>query len=201
MNDQVWVDAAPEENGWILIGIHIKLNQKQMEDFRILPNAILYDASGEIIGKSIDTLELWMISDDLGFVGAYTHGNNIKKHSVPEWVLKQEIQQGNLTKLALERYLWDFDFQRYDLNDAFGYEQYLIYESFVVDPSPRDRITLLFNDAGTLAGVIHSRPLQIGKYKTYDLSRGHSLTVIDQLNPKEIERIISERVHFYNSVD
>ena len=106
-----------------------------------------------------------------------------------------------MTLSTLKNFIWSFDFQDYGENTELKYKQLYIYESTVVDPSPRDRITLLFDTKENLIGVIHSRELNLTNYKTYELVRGHSLTVIADIDNNEIKRIKDERINFYNSVD
>lgn len=201
LNDNVLVETAPEIVKWFLVGVNVKLTDKQIDDFKIYPNTDLFSVDGKIIGKSKDTIKLWMTDDVSGFFGAYTHTNNIKKQTIPERALESELRNGNLTKSTLQNFIWTFDFQDYSENTELKYKQLFIYESTVVDPSPRDRITLLFDAQDKLIGVIHSRKLNLPKYKTYELVRGHSLTVIADIENKEIKRIKDERINFYNSVD
>lgn len=201
LDDNVLVETAPELGKWFLLGVYVKLTDKQIEDFKIYPNTDLFSVDGKIIGKSKDTIELWMTDDVSGFFGAYTHTDNIKKQTIPERALESELEKGNLTISTLKNFIWTFDFRDYGENTELKYKQLYIYESTVVDPSPRDRITLLFDNKENLIGVIHSRKLNLTKYKTYELVRGHSLTVIADIDNKEIKRIKNERINFYNSVD
>lgn len=201
LNDNVLVETAPEEGKWFLIGLHVKLTEKQFKEFKIFPNTDLYSYDGNIIGKSKDTIGLWMADNVSGFFGAYTHINNIKKHSIPERALESEVSKGHLTLMALGNFVWTFDFKDYGENAELKYKQLFIYESFVVDPSPRDRITLLFDKNDSLVGVVHNRKLNLVYFKTYELVRGHSLTVVASMDKNEIKRIIDDRVNYYNSVD
>lgn len=201
LNDNIIVETAPKKGNWYQIGVYVKLTAKQNEEFKIYPNTDLYSIDGAIIGKSKDTIELWMSDDVAGFFGAYTHSDNIKRHTIPERALESEIDKKHLTLSTLKNFIWSFDFQDYGENTELKYKQLYIYESTVVDHSPRDRITLLFDTKENLIGVIHSRELNLSKYKTYELVRGHSLTVIADIDNKELKRIKDERINFYNSVD
>lgn len=201
LNDNALVETATEEEKWFLIGVYVKLTDKQIKDFKINPNTDLFSVDGKVIGKSKDTIELWMIDDVIGFFGAYTHSDNIKRHTIPERALESEINKRHLTLSTLKNFIWSFDFRDYGENTELKYNQLYISESTVVDPSPRDRITLLFDTKENLIGVIHSRKLNLTKYKTYELVRGHSLTVFADINNQEIKRIKDERINFYNSVD
>lgn len=199
--DGALVETGPEQKDWYLIGLNVSLTEKQLEEFKIYPNTDLYSVEGKKIGKTKDTVELWMSGDKSGIFGGYTHKDNIKEFSIPEIALQKEIEKGNLTLSALKNFISAYDFQDFGGNEELQYKQYFIYESIVVDPSPRDRITLLFDAKDNLIGVIHSRKLNLKNYKTVKLARGHSLTVIADLDKKEIKRITKERINFYNSID
>src|SRR5690606_16352999 len=124
-----------------------------------------------------------------------------KKHSIPEIALEREIRKGHLTFSALKEYVETFGFMEYELNPELNYRQLFIYESTIIDPSPRDRITLLCNKNENLSGVFHTRKLLLPEYETFELTMGHSYTSISNLDKIEKQRIIDERVNFYNSVD
>lgn len=201
LHDNVLVETAPQQDNWCRIGMSVALNNKQSKELKIYPDTDLFSTDGHMIGKTKDTLELWDAGEKTGMFEAYTHVDNIKKHTIPEIALETEINKGNLTLSALKPYLQTFDFQDFGEHSDLKYRQFYIYESTVVDPSPRDRISLLFDNAGNLIAVVHSRQLSFSDFKTYDLVRGHSLTVFAALDKKEIQRIIRERKAFYNSVD
>lgn len=201
LNDNVLVETAPLLGKWFFVGVNVKLTDKQAKDFKIYPNTNLLSTEGKIIGKSKDTIELWLVGDGSGLIGAYTHFDNIKKHSIPERFLESELEKGHHDLSSLQNFIWTFNFQDFNFNKELKYRQLFIYESKLVDPSPRDRITLLINSKENLIGVFHSRKLNLNKYKSYKMDRGHYLTVIGDLDNKEINRIISERNNFDNSSD
>jgi hypothetical protein len=136
-----------------------------------------------------------------GMIGAYTHIGNIKKQTIPEYSLANELKKGNLTKSKLKQFIYNFDFKDYEEYDQLNFTQFYIYESIVEDMSPRDRITLLFDKKENLAGIIHSRKLTTDRFKTYKLIRGHSLTITSDMKESEVEELINKRIKFYNSVD
>ncbi len=201
LNDNVLVETAPEQGKWYLIGITMKLTEQQVKEFKIYPNTDIYSVDDQIIGRTKDTVELWIADEISGLVGAYTHIDNIKNHSIPEKALENEVKKGNLNLTTLKNFLWSFNFQEFRGLTELDYKHFFIYESTVVDPSPRDRISLLFNNKDFLIGVIHSRQMNLNEYETYELIRGHSLTIIVEMNKEEIENIVHKLINFYNSVD
>jgi len=203
LNDNTIVETTPTENDWLIAGLFVKLTPKQMGDFKILPGSNIISSDSKVVGKTLDTVDVWISHDDdsTGLIGAYTHKDNIKSKTVPEKILCEIIDNGKLNIKDLKPFITSFKFQQENLGELPGLTQYYIYESIVVDMSPRDRITLLFNKKNNLVGVIHSRNLVIKNFKTFDLIRGHKLTITSDLDPKEIKSLIDKRIEFYNSVD
>lgn len=201
LNDNVLVETSIAQGKWTIVGLNVKLTEQQFENFKIYPNTDLISSDGQKIGITKDTVYIWMTEENSGLVGAYTHIDNIKKQSMPEFHLEQILEKEKFTFSSLQSFIKNFKFQKYDLNKLPNLTQYLIYESIIEDMSPRDRITLLFNQSQNLVGIIHSRPLLTGKFKTYKLIRGHSLTVTAELTKTEINDLIKKRIEFYNSVD
>ena len=93
-----------------------------------------------------------------------------------------------------------FGFTEYQEDNKLKFIQYFIYESTVVDFSPLDRITLLF-DNQNVVGYFHTRNMVVKGFKTYELVRGHKLSIIETLPIKDIKSLIQKRNAYYNSVD
>lgn len=199
--DDELVEAAEPAGEWLEIGIFIALTEQQQIDFRLNPNTPIYDDFGREIGKTVDTVELMMAGSSGGFITGYTSRYNVKPHSVVERALFTEIKHGNTSLFSLEKFLWEFNFVEYDGHSDLKYKQLMIYESFIVDPSPRDRMTLLFDNDHQLVGIFHTRDLSLEPYKTYKIVDGHSFTVIADLSDSTVKRIIQKRRGFYDSVD
>jgi hypothetical protein len=201
LNDNLLVETSPKQNNWLSIGLYISLTNKQHDESKIYPNSDLLAENGQIIGKTLDTVNILMSGEKVGLIVGYTHVTNIKEHTIPEKALEHQIIKQNFTLNSLKSYLTAFDFKEYDENSELKYKQLYITETTLVDISPRDRITILFNKGNNLIGVIHSRQLSLKNFKTYKLVRGHSLTIFTKLDKSEIKRIINERNKFYNSID
>lgn len=201
LNDNVLIETTPTQNKWLVVGVLVMLTPKQIEDFKILPGTDLVSTDKNVIGKTVDTVGIWMAEDSSGLIGAYTHIDNIKSSSIPESILSEFLNQDKTKLSDLEQFMTSLKFEKYELGELTSLTQYFIYESIVVDMSPRDRITLLFSKDNVLAGIIHSRPLNTKKFKTYELIRGHKLTITADLKQEEIKKLIDKRIEFYNSVD
>lgn len=200
LNNNVLVETGLTENNWLKIGVFVNLTPKQIKDFKILPKTDLISTNGKVIGKTIDTVDIQMCGKSYGQIGAYTHKDNIKIKSIPENSFADYIDQEKLSKADLQPFMTNFAFVKYEEGELPNLTQYMIDESTVVDASPRDRITLLFK-ADKLIGYIHSRPIKTDKYKTYELIRGHKLTITADLPQNEIKNIIDKRIEFLNSID
>jgi hypothetical protein len=203
LNDNVLIETGLPEGKWLVVGLYVKLSKKQLEDFYILPNSDIISTDGKIIGKTIDTVQVSMGIDDegIGFIGGYTHMENIKEGTYPETALERELKKEHSSINTLKPFMYNFRFSLLSYNPDLKLRQSSILESTVVDPSPLDRITLLFNDKDLLIGIIHSRPIKVKKYKTYNLARGLSISVAPNVTERQIKDWKQKLIAFYNSVD
>jgi hypothetical protein len=201
LDDNILVETSPIKGDWLQIGFFIQIDPVEGSIIKLYPEEQLKSTDRSFIGKVKDTIEVWRIYDNVGLIEGYTHIGNIKEYSIPETALEKALKRRDFTKSSLDKYIKSFEFIEYKLNQELNYRQLFIYESYVVDPSPRDRITLLFDNYDKLIGVFHTRKLHLPEYETFELTRGHSFTCIADLDKSEKQRIIHERIKFYNSVD
>jgi hypothetical protein len=141
----VIIETSPAINKWVKIGVYVKLTGKQIEAFQLEKNISLINEIGKNIGKTINPVEISMIEEEIGYIEAYTHQDNINMAFNPELELMKVLAQGIFQKKAFEYYMKNFGFAAYQEDHILKYKQYFIYESTAVDLSPLDRITLLFN--------------------------------------------------------
>jgi len=200
LNDGVIIETSPAINKWVKIGVYVKLTSKQVEDFKLEKNISLINEDGKTIGKTISQVEISMIEEEMGYIEAYTHQDNINMGFNPEVQLMKILDMGNYQKKALEPFMKKFGFTEYQEDNKLKFSQYFIYESTVVDLSPLDRITLLF-DNQNVVGYFHTRNMVVKGFKTYELVRGHKLSILETLPNKDIKSLIQKRNAYYNSVD
>jgi len=200
LNDGVIIETSPAINKWVKIGVFVKLTSKQMEAFKLEKNISLINEDGKTIGKTISQVEISMIEKEVGYLEAYTHQDNINMEFNPEEQLMKILAMGNYQKKALEPFMKKFGFTEYQEDNKLKFSQYFIYESTVVDLSPLDRITLLF-DNQNVVGYFHTRNMVVKGFKTYELVRGHKLSILETLPNKDIKSLIQKRNAYYNSVD
>lgn len=198
--DNVLVETSLLENNWSTIGIYIKVDS--IEDYKgyIKPNQKLIDLEGNIIGETKDTVQIIMSGKDYWLIWGKTYKGNIKQESIPEVELINLIEKGNIDSNQINRFIQNFNFMYDDRLDFEGIKLYFIYQSTIIDPSPRDRISLLF-DNSTFIGFVHSRNIESPKFKTYELIRGHKLTIIKEINKSRLNKIIENRKLWYSSID
>jgi hypothetical protein len=200
LNDGVIIETSPAINKWVKIGVYVKLTGKQIEAFKLEKKISLISEDGKTIGKTISQVEISMIEEEMGYIEAYTHQDNINMGFNPEVQLMKILALGNYQKKALEPFMKKFGFTEYQEDNKLKFTQYFIYESTVVDFSPLDRITLLF-DKQNVVGYFHTRNMVVKGFKTYELVRGHKLSIIETLPIKDIKSLIQKRNAYYNSVD
>lgn len=202
LKDDVLVEAGKANNGWQKAGSWIRLSAEEQEWLRILPDRDLFDEAGNKIGRTKDTVDVYGASDDhIGLISGYTSVRNIKVNTIPERVLCHEIMKGHRDEESLGNFMESFRFDKADMSRAGGYHSRTIYESAVDDPSPLDRITLLFNKEEKLVAIIHSRKLTLKNVETFELNVGHQLTVFGELTKDQVQNLILAQNHFYSSVD
>jgi hypothetical protein len=200
LNDGALVETMPTENHWLEVGVHVLLTPQQIEEFKILPGDALYSEKDVMIGVAKDTVPLLMHDSEYGFIAGMTHENNISPESVPEKALVTLLEKGAVSKVDFEEFLEQFSFKNNNVRDLENIEEWFIYQSFLVDPSPRDRMTLLFSN-NQLIGIVHSRDLPTTNFKTVELTRGHRFTISGNLSATEIKNLSDSMIQFYNSVD
>lgn len=200
LDDGVLIETSPIVNKWVKIGVYIKLTPEQMQAFKLEKNVSLFDEKGKIIGKTIRPIDISMMEENIGYVEAFTHQDNLNMAFNPELELMKLLNSGNYQKKGMEPYMEKFGFTAYKEDNTLKYKQYFIYESTVVDFSPMDRITLLFNQQ-QLIGFFHTRSINVKGFKTHALVRGHKLSVLETISNQDVKSLKQKRNAYYNSVD
>ena len=213
--DDVHVDCAVLKNGWFPIAVNIQISKDQYHapNLVIKKGTTLLDISGQAIGRALTDLYIgdkmmgqnqpqspkWYASRLLG----YLPETAIRTNSIPEINLKGIISNNtsNLSKASFETHFKDF--QYLDGLAVPGYaqlESLMIYESAIEDPSPLDRLRLLF-DNGQLIAIVHNRPLNLDGYETVKIARQHQLTLIKTMQDAEKKQFIEQNRLAYDLTD
>ena len=79
-------------------------------------------------------------------------------------------------------------------------ESLMIYESAIEDPSPLDRLRLLF-DNGQLIAIVHNRTLNLDGFETVKIARQHQLTLIKTMPEAEKKKFIEQNRLAYDLTD
>lgn len=211
IEDNQGVECSEISRDWYQVGLVVPLTKEQFDSYSIKKGEKIY-SDGELICTAIEDIELWMTDENqgedttvkyVGIIGGYTYKNNIKLESIPERELEKILNsKTTLTKGKFDWYLKNFNFEEHGLQIE-GFEkteQYMIYGTWIDDPSPIDRIRLVF-DANELIAVIHERPLNMNGKKSYDLVRTQELLVIKDFSEKELKKFIENNKKSYRGVD
>ncbi|MDP4701595.1 MAG: hypothetical protein NWS66_16755, partial [Saprospiraceae bacterium] len=79
----------------------VKLTGKQIEAFKLEKNIPLISENGKTIGKTISPVEIIMIEEEVGYIEAYTHQDNLNMAFNPEVQLMKILALGNYQKKRL----------------------------------------------------------------------------------------------------
>ena len=203
LNHKTLVECALYANDWYQIAAYIKMTPEQMDSSFILPNVDLYNDKNELIGRTIDTSEAYGLSDGIGFIIGLTFKDNIIPESIVENQLMNELKKNEdqISFKELDELMNNFEFESYDLHGfSEEYKVFFIYETYITDPSPRDRITLIFKN-DYLNTIIHSRYISNENWKNINLIRGHQLLVHINMNKDELEKLTQKLNDFYSKID
>lgn len=182
-NTLVEVTTKPE-NGWYQVLVYADIDYTEFGMDSILKNRpiIVENDTIGMVHKS------HYVSTGRGgdfayaMLYGYTHKNNIKPETVIETVFKKNLADNGRDFSSWKEFIETFKLD----NDAVGYgefESFYNYENTIEDPSPGFRIVLLF-DKNKLAGLIHSRELQIENMKTHKLNWSYYVTFFDDYPEK-----------------
>lgn len=215
LNDKVDIECTEFKNDWCEILVTIKLTKEQYNTNPLIfkKGTKLYNLQGKEIGETLVDLKVsskmttggapgvpnWYASELYG----YTFKSNIRPESIVEPILTDliKLNKSNLTFEILKNHLTEFQYtDGLVIPDYDFLTTYMIYENSIDDPSPLDRIRLVFeNDA--LIAIIHSRELDLPDFKTYEIERGRKLTIIKQFADKENADFIEKNKQAYRGMD
>jgi hypothetical protein len=215
LNDQVVVECTEIKKDWYEILVTIKLTEQQYNTYPLIfkKGTKLFDMQDNEIGETLVDLRVgskmtaggapgvpkWYASELHG----YTYKSNIRPESIVEPVLKDLIKENksNLTIDNFKNHMSEFHYtDGLEIPNYGNLTTYMIYENAIDDPSPLDRIRLVFED-NKLIAIIHSRELDLFDFKTYEIARGRKLTIIKQFSDIERADFIEKNKQAYWGID
>lgn len=207
--DDVEVSCTELKDDWYQIGIVIRVSKEYFGTNKQIPAGTkLYTPEGRLVGEALSDIKLSGASK-LGEqysadVIAYTYKSNIKPGSIPENPLRELLRNGGnpLEFNYFEDFIAEFDFFPYGLLHRFTYlyEEYAIYENWIDDISPMDRLRFIFEEK-KLVAIIHTRDLGIDQPTSQELTRGRRITIFQEMEADERQRFIDLNIESYKGVD
>lgn len=216
LNDNVEVGCSRLVNGWYTIVVSLKITKEQYESSTpISEGDSLFNWQDEFIGTALaaipDSLQGTWYSGGAAAnprrygmdIYASTYKTNIKAESVPELILASILSKTNNrpTKEDLAQYMRDFAFRDIGIIGRLvsGYEERMIYESTIEDPSPMDRIRLMFKNS-ELVAIVHTRPIS-ELLNSQILLHGRNMILLKQMNLTEYQEFLEINRKAYAGID
>ncbi|MCG8578651.1 MAG: hypothetical protein MI866_01960 [Bacteroidales bacterium] len=213
--DNVLVDCTELRNNWYQVAISLRINESQYESrIPILKGDTLVNWKNEKIG-----IALMNIPDSLCFswtsggapgnpkifgaeIFGFTFKSNIRPESIVENDLVKIIIASNqeLNKQLFYKHLEKFNYtDGLNIAEMPEYETLMVYENIIDDPSPIDRVRLIFEE-NQLVAIVHSRVLNLN-YETVNIDRNRMLTIIQKMDSEKKKRFIAMNNKSYWGVD
>ncbi|MCO5947870.1 hypothetical protein [Mucilaginibacter flavidus] len=200
LNDGVDIECGLLTNGWFKISFTIKITKQQYDKgYEVKKGDILIDQKNKIIGAAFGDIPTGMAIPgtygglkspavyEMEILG-YVHQSNIKLNSIPENVIDSTFKRGafSFQYESLRGFMGENHFKAQGIikRTLPNCEEYCVYESTVIDPSPRYRIGLIFENSELIA-IEHSRGVKIGDYKEHVTSDGNKLIIFR--SPKNMD--------------
>ena len=201
--DDVEVEATDFENKWCEIGLFVKLSKEQYEnEGHIEKGADLINSDGKIIGKTLSKVITWTDVDGkegyFGYIAGKTHQNNIKRESLIEVDLTNYMKSHSRERSEFNDFIHRHNLQ--EENRFLDFNGYYIYENWITDPSPGERICLLFKN-DKLQGVLHTRDLVFPNSKKIKLVNGFNVTFFKDYPESEQKKYIDYMKEWLSGVD
>lgn len=192
LNDNVPVTTTDTINGWCQVGLEIDITKKEQDSFK-LPKNYKIIVNGKEVGETTDTVVFsgsFVYKNQIkGILTGYTSYSNIKKETIPENALAAIINslKDSLTRSDFEKYFKNFSFEDFGTM-AGGLKGYSIYENWIDDPSPGQRLVLFF-EKDKLFAIIHTRKIDSQLLKNRKLDENFYLSVYGNKNAEKIKAL------------
>lgn len=205
--DNVLIECEEINNNWFQVGTFIEMKSEDIIDGIIPKGRILKNEDNIEIGEVKSNVESWIIGEEegsyYGFIAGYTFKDNIKPESIVENQLMKILNSKKEPRLKdFKEFIHQFDLTKGGLTVE-GYEnlnQYYTLGSFITDPSPIDRLRLMF-EKEDLISIIHERKIETKIYNSYTLTRGLEIMIIKDFEEIEMKNFIEKNKESYYGVD
>ncbi len=193
LNEGVEVECGDLKNGWFEVSFSMLINNEQYSGgYEPKKGTKLYDMNHRLIGVTMSDIpsQLSIPSATGGLPGhykfcwieirGYVYKSNIRQSSIPENILDSAFRSGKFgfTLDSLKHFMQDEKYRAQGIikRTLPNCEEYCIYESTVIDPSPGYRIGFVF-EKNELLAIEHSRPVNLGNYKSYPTADHNQLYI------------------------
>jgi len=201
LDDDVKVTATDTHNGWCQVGLQVSITIDEAASMMIAKGTDLRIGT-EVIGKAINDIDLYSISNGTAEIVGFTKDQNIKPNTIAENILAKFInaKKGEpITYAYLSPFIQSFNLVEGMLTDS-TYKTYEMYEDWINDPSPGYRILLVFKEQ-QLIGIVHTRFLSLNQVKDETLELGYGFAPIDTSDRVLLDKFKDKFNDFIISVD
>lgn len=195
LHNNVEVSSSALEYGWYHIGVIISVTEEEWQDELIYRGVELKDITGKVIGTVLENSRIKKIESTQGQrmaqLTGYAYKTNIRVRSIPEMQLANYMS--GIENYSIENmyaFLTEYKFIKKGILKDEKYQEFMIFESWVEQDSPIDRIRFLFAE-GDLIAIIYSRELSISNADSYDLIKGQKIIIIREMPDTERQNIIN----------
>lgn len=206
MSDGFEVECGNKNNNWFQVGTFIPITEDQDRN-GIDSGYVLIDSISQHSITFHSKTNLWMSGGDstqrYGFIAGYTHQKNIKPESIVEKDLEKLLQSNSkITLNEFSEHLLKFGYQstEWPMDGYKHLKHQMIYGSWMEDPSPIDRVRLMFEN-DVLIAILHEREISMEGKKSYPIFRNLELLVIKEFKKAELEKFIQANIKSYQGID
>ncbi|MDR3696035.1 hypothetical protein [Mucilaginibacter sp.] len=216
LNDGVEVECGLLTNGWFKISFTIKITKQQYDKgYEVKKGDILINQKNKVVGVALGDIPTGLSIPGTygGLKGpavyemeifGYVYKSNIKQNSIPENVIDSTFKRGTFSFKydSLKGFMKDNSFKAQGIikRPLPHCEEYCVYESTVMDPSPGYRLGLIFEDSELIA-IEYSRAINIGVYRTYATSDETKLIIFRSPKNTDIKTFLNKIKMSRNGAD
>lgn len=201
LQNNIEVSCGVLDYGWYKVGVEISVTEEQWKMRIIHRGEVLKDKTGRIIGEVQEDCKIEPIMEKGKFhakLTGYAYKTNIQNQTVPEEQLpvflekvKDSMSVNNFTPFFNQ-----FNFIKKGIISKEEYTEYMIFESWVENKSPMDRIRFIFKNEMLLA-IIVSREIALSNVKAFDLKIGRKLLLVQDIPENEIQLFLKQNEAAY----